>query len=70
MNFVASKFDLKKDILFKQKVTNAKFIEDSNNWNVKTDNNNFKCKFLITAVGCLSNTNIPKIKGLKDFEKC
>ena len=68
MNFVASKFDLKKDILFKQKVTNAKFIEDSNNWNVKTDNNNFKCKFLITAVGCLSNTNIPKIKGLEDFE--
>ena len=68
MNFVASKFDLKKDILFKQKVTSAKFIEDSNNWNVTTDNNNFKCKFLITAVGCLSNTNIPKIKGLENFE--
>ena len=30
MNFVADKFDLKKDILFKQKVTSAKFIEDSN----------------------------------------
>ncbi len=68
MNFVASKFDLKKDILFKQKVTSAKFIEDSNNWDVTTDNNYFKCKFLITAVGCLSNTNIPKIKGLENFE--
>ena len=69
MNFVADKFDLKKNILFKQKVTSAKFKEDSNNWNVITnDNNHFKSKFLITAVGCLSNTNIPKIKGLEDFK--
>ena len=69
MNFVADKFDLKKNILFKQKVTSAKFIEDNNNWNVITnDNNHFKSKFLITAVGCLSNTNIPKINGLEDFK--
>ena len=69
MNFVADKFDLKKNILFKQKVTSAKFIEDNNNWNVITnDNNHFKSKFLITAVGCLSNTNIPQIKGLEDFK--
>ena len=68
MNFVASKFDLKKDILFKQKVVRAEFIEDSNNWNVRTENNNFKCRFLGTAVRCLSNTNIPKIKVLEDFD--
>ena len=69
MNFVADKFDLKKNILFKQKVTSAKFIEDNNNWNVITNaNNHFKSKFLITAVGCLSNTNIPKINGLEDFK--
>ena len=69
MNFVADKFDLKKDILFKQKVTSSKFNEDENNWNLITNgNNHFKSKFLIAAVGCLSNTNIPKITGLKDFK--
>ena len=70
MNFVADKFDLKKDIFFKQKVTSSKFDEDKNNWNLITNgNNHFKSKFLIAAVGCLSNTNIPKIKGLEDFIK-
>jgi len=69
MNFVANKFDLKKDILFQQKVTSACFNNDENNWNVITNNKNaFKAKFLISAVGCLSNTNIPNIKGLEDFE--
>ena len=69
INFVADKFDLKKDILFKQKVTSSKFNEDKNNWNLITNGkNHFKSKFLIAAVGCLSNTNIPKIKGLKNFK--
>ena len=69
MNFVADKFDLKKDILFHEKVTSAAFDHNTKQWNIITNNNyNFRSKFLITAVGCLSNTNIPNIKGLKDFE--
>ena len=28
----------------------------------------FQAKFVIAAVGCLSNTNIPNIKGLDSFE--
>ena len=69
INFVAQKFDLKKDILFNQRVTNANFSENENNWSLLTDNGiKFKAKFLITAVGCLSNANIPNIKGLDNFE--
>ena len=69
INFVAQKFDLKKDILFNQRVTNANFSENENNWSLLTDDGSkFKAKFLITAVGCLSNTNIPNIKGLDSFE--
>ena len=69
INFVAQKFDLKKDILFNQKVTNANFSENENNWSLLTnDGSKFKAKFLITAVGCLSNANIPNIKGLDSFE--
>lgn len=68
MNFVADKFNLKKDISFKQKVTSAKFVESTKSWEIITNNsNNYKSKFLIAAVGCLSNTNIPNIKGLNDF---
>jgi cation diffusion facilitator CzcD-associated flavoprotein CzcO len=68
MNFVADKFNLKKDISFKQKVTSAKFVESNNSWEIITNNrNNYKSKFLIAAVGCLSNTNIPNIKGLNSF---
>ncbi len=69
IKFVAKKFDLKKNILFNHKVTNAEFNENFNQWNVVTNNNkNFKTKFLIAAVGCLSNTNIPNIKGLENFK--
>ena len=69
MNFVADKFDLKKDILFNHKVTSAQYNEDKICWEITTNNKiNFRSKFLITAVGCLSNANIPKIKGLENFK--
>ena len=68
MNFVADKFNLKKDIQFNQKVTSAKFDDSSKSWEVVSNNNiYYKTKFLIAAVGCLSNTNIPNIKGLNEF---
>ena len=69
INFVANKFNLKKDILFNEKVINAKFNENSNNWSLATNTGKqFQAKFVIAAVGCLSNTNIPNIKGLDSFE--
>ena len=69
MNFVANKFDLKKDILFNHKVTSAHFNQDKIYWEITTNNKtNFRSKYLITAVGCLSNANIPKIKGLENFK--
>lgn len=69
MNFVANKFDLKKDILFQQKVTSATFSSNEKKWKVVTNNKiKFNAKFLISAVGCLSNANIPDIKGLENFE--
>ena len=69
INFVAKKFDLKKDILFNNKVTSSTFNESENNWSLITENGNqFKAKYLISAVGCLSNANIPNIKGLNTFE--
>lgn len=69
INFVANKFNLKKDILFNEKVINAEFNENSSNWSLATNTGKkFQSKFVIAAVGCLSNTNIPNIKGLDSFE--
>ena len=55
LNHVADKFSLKKDILFDKRVISANYNENNNKWQVKTDSlEEFECKYLITAVGCLS----------------
>ncbi|MGE0765369.1 MAG: flavin-containing monooxygenase [Hyphomicrobiaceae bacterium] len=69
MNFVADKFDLKRDIRFNTRVTRASYSEAQNRWTVTTEaGETFAAKFLITAVGCLSSANVPKIPGLESFE--
>jgi cation diffusion facilitator CzcD-associated flavoprotein CzcO len=68
LNFVADRFDLKKDIRFNTRVVAAAYDEARNRWRVRTDNGDtYVVKFLIAAVGCLSTANVPKIPGLEDF---
>jgi cation diffusion facilitator CzcD-associated flavoprotein CzcO len=69
LNFVADKFDLKRDIQFNSRVTSAHYDEAANRWRVRTERaETFVVKFLVTAVGCLSTANVPKIPGLPDFK--
>ena len=69
LNFCAQKLDLKKDIRFNERVTEAGWDTNSQLWHVKTQNGQtFIARFLITAVGCLSSANMPGIDGLSDFE--
>jgi cation diffusion facilitator CzcD-associated flavoprotein CzcO len=69
LNFVADKFDLKKDIQFNTRVTSARYDAAANRWRVATESGEtFVVKFLITAVGCLSTANVPKFEGLDSFE--
>ena len=68
LNFVADKFDLKRDIQFDTRVVSAHYDEAANRWQVRTESGEtYIAKFLITAVGCLSTANVPDIPGLKDF---
>ena len=68
LNHVADRFDLKRDIRFNTRVTAAHYDETTNRWRVRTETGDtFIAKFLITAVGCLSTTNIPKFEGLENF---
>ena len=68
-NHVADRYDLKQDIRFETKVTKAIFDEGTNTWAVETDKGDrVVATFVITAMGCLSSVNTPKIEGLADFK--
>ncbi len=68
LEHVAKRHDLKRDIRFNTRVTGAEFDEDANLWRVRTDKGEeATARFLITAVGTLSATNIPPVKGLERF---
>ena len=69
LNHVTYRFDLRRDIRFGTRVTTARFDEAANRWTVETEaGERYSATYLITAVGCLSSTNIPKIQGLDDFK--
>ena len=68
LNHVADRFDLRKDIAFKTQVTKASFDEETNRWTIITDKGDVvTAKYFISAVGCLSSSNLPKFKGLETF---
>ncbi|HWA12711.1 MAG TPA: NAD(P)/FAD-dependent oxidoreductase, partial [Burkholderiales bacterium] len=69
LNHVADKFDLKRDIRFGTTVASAHYDEGANLWRVTTAaGGQLAARFLITAVGCLSTANVPKIPGLETFQ--
>jgi cation diffusion facilitator CzcD-associated flavoprotein CzcO len=71
LNHVADRFDLKRDIRFGTRVTAARYDEAANRWHVTTERGErLMARFLITAVGCLSIANVPKIPGLENFAGC
>ena len=68
LEHVAKRHDLKRDIQFNTRVTSAEFDETTKLWEVHTDQGEeVTAKYLITAVGCLSDTNLPQFKGLEKF---
>ncbi len=67
-NHVADKLDLRRDILFDTRVTEARFDESSNEWSVRTNlGDDFAAGFMIMATGCLSTARVPDFKGLGTF---
>ncbi len=68
-NFVADKLGLRKDIQFNSKVTAAKFLTDENLWEVELETGErARARFLITAIGILSATQMPRIEGIDSFK--
>ncbi len=67
-NFVADRFELRRDYQFETKVIAAKFDEAANQWVVETDHGDtIRCRYLLTAVGGLSVPKAPEIEGIETF---
>lgn len=66
---VADRFDLRRDICFETRVVSAVFDEDRAVWTVTTDAGDVvEAQFVVTAVGCLSTAQSPRLPGLEDFQ--
>ena len=69
LNYVADKFDLRRDIQFSTLVTAAHYQEDSRTWKITlNDGTHHTARFLITAVGVLSAPTMPRIPGVESFK--
>ena len=68
-NFVADKFDLRKDITFEARVVAARYDEEANIWTVELeDGRRASARLLITAIGPLSVPTMPTIPGVERFK--
>jgi len=69
LDHVADRFNLRPDITFGVRVTDAVFDESALRWDIHTDTTGtVSARFLVLAVGPLSNANIPAIDGLDSFD--
>jgi len=69
LNHVADKFDLRRDIQFKSRVTAAHYLEETRGWDVMLeDGRRYSTRFLVTAIGVLSAPTMPRIPGVETFQ--
>ena len=69
LNYVADKFDLKRDIQFHTRVNAATFDETAGRWHVTTvGGEQFSAQFLVMATGGLSSPQVPAFKGYENFK--
>lgn len=69
LNYVADKFELRRDIQFETLVNAAHYDDQSKRWHIHLhDESRVSARFFIAAVGCLSASNIPNFKGLDQFQ--
>ena len=67
--FVADKFDLRRDIQFRSRVTASVWDEATRSWAVTLeDGSRFSTRFLITAIGPLSTPTLPRVEGVDSFK--
>ena len=69
MHFVADKCDMWPHIQLNTEIVSAEFQEDSAHWLVRTaDGAEHSCKYLVSAMGMISEPVLPNIKGIDQFK--
>jgi cyclohexanone monooxygenase len=69
INHVVERFDLRKDIQFNTRMTNATYDEQAARWTIETeDGQTYQAQFLLMCVGQLSTTKSPSYPGLHSFK--
>jgi len=69
LNYVADKFDLRRDIQFNSHVTSAVYDERANRWEVHLESGQrMRAQFLVAAVGILSARYTPPFEGVDSFK--
>ena len=65
----SERFDLRRDVRFRTRVTRALFDEERNEWTLDTgEGARFTAPVCVMATGCLSVPKAPDLPGLDDFE--
>ncbi len=68
LNHVADKHDLRRDMQFNTRVTQAHWDDDSGTYRVRTDRGeDISCRYLVVATGCLSVPKELDIDGVENF---
>ncbi|MGH7354802.1 MAG: flavin-containing monooxygenase [Candidatus Rokuibacteriota bacterium] len=69
INYVADRFDLRRNVRLATRVTAAVFDEATTRWAIETSRGErASARFCIMATGCLSTAQVPDYKGLETFE--
>jgi cyclohexanone monooxygenase len=68
VHHVADRFDLRRDVILRTRVTRAVYDEDSHLWQVSTDTGRaVTARFVVLATGCMSVPKDPGIPGAGAF---
>jgi cation diffusion facilitator CzcD-associated flavoprotein CzcO len=69
LEHVADRFDLRRDIRFDTRVTAARYDQDTNRWQVTTEDGELlRGRYCVMATGNLSSVKRPDFPGLDTFE--
>ena len=69
LNYVADKFDLRRNIQLNARVASAVYDEGEHRWQIHTeDGHRARAQFVIAAVGVLSARYVPDFAGLESFK--
>src|SRR5215207_6599260 len=65
LNYVADKFDLRRNIQFNSRVATAHYDDDLHSWKLTLeDGRRYSTRFLVSAIGILSSPTMPNISGI------